>query len=138
MSHTSGALELQSYYRLYFNLTITDFHTLLPQDMEDDDPPSGISDQGDSDGSESVEYGVRRSRFATTYSRRHSSALYPVQFMIMEVLLSVAEMTLSQCMMLVFIAVIIAMHYHCLVSLLRHWNNIDSVSGAFKDACARS
>ena len=77
------------------------------------------------------------SRSATTYSRRHLSALYPGQFMIMEVLLSVAEITLSQCMILVFIAVIIAMHHHRLVSLLHHWNNIDSVSGAFKDACAR-
>ena len=59
----------------------------------------------------SVEYGVRRSRGATTLERRHTSALYPGQFMAMEVMLSIAEDALIHCSMLAFMAVLLATHY---------------------------
>ena len=45
----------------------------------------------------SAEYDVCRSRYVTTYSRRHSSALYSGWFMILEVLLSVAEVLQLDC-----------------------------------------
>ena len=56
----------------------------------------------------SVEYGVRLSRGATALKRRHTSALYPGQFMTMEVLLSITEDELIHCSMLAFMAVLLA------------------------------
>ena len=68
--------------------------------MDDDDSANGDAI--------SVEYGVRRSRGATTLKRRHTSALYPGQFMTMEVLLSIAEDALIHCFMLASMAVLLA------------------------------
>ena len=67
---------------------------------------------------EDVEYGIRRSRRSVSSTRRSSSALYPGQIMTMEFMLSVAELSLSQCFMLAFLVALLGIHKHRLVSQL--------------------
>ena len=68
---------------------------------------------------EDVEYGIRQSRRSVSVAIRSSSALYPDQIMTMEFMLSVAELSLSQCFMLAFTVALLGIHKHRLVSQLR-------------------
>ena len=84
-----------------------------------------------------VEYGVRRSRGATTLERRHTSALYPGQFMTMELLLSIAEDALIQCSVLAFMAVLLATHHHRLQSTALQWDRVRSISAQIRESTLR-
>ena len=94
--------------------------------MDDDDSENGNAI--------SVEYGVCSSRVATTLERRHTSALYPGQFMIMEVLLSIDEDALIHCSMLVFMAVLLATHHHRLQFTMLQWNRVRSISAQIRES----
>ena len=85
----------------------------------------------------SVEYGVRHSRCATTLERRHTSALYPGQFMTMELLLSIAEDALIQCSVLAFMAVLLATHHHRLQSTVLQWDRVRSISAQIRESTLR-
>ena len=76
---------------------------------------------------EDVKYGIRQSRRSVSSTRRSSSALYPGQIMTMEFMLSVAELSLSQCFMLAFIVALLGIHKHRLVSQLRQWQSMGDV-----------
>ena len=97
--------------------------------MDDDDSANGDAI--------SVEYGVRRSRGATTLERRHTSALYPGQFMTMEVLLSIAEDALIHCSMLAFMAVLLAIHHHRLQFTVLQWDRVRPTSAQIRESTLR-
>ena len=90
--------------------------------QDDDASPPGDTDDV------SIEYGIRRSERATSFSRRDSSALSPIQFMEVEVYLAAAEICLERCSFLGHIAVLLVLLHHRLSKLLVHWQRISSTA----------
>ena len=90
--------------------------------QNDDASPPGDTDDV------SIVYGIRRSERATSFSRRDSSALSPIQFMEVEVYLAAAEICLERCSFLGHIGVLLVLLHHRLSKLLVHWQRISSTA----------
>ena len=75
-----------------------------------------------------VAYGERRSNRATSFSRRDSSALDPVQFMEAEVYLAAAELCLMMCSTLGHLAVLLILLQCRLLTVLAHWQRMSTTA----------
>ena len=106
----------------------------MANNCDDDDDDDSFSDGSDGDEvPQDIEHGFRRYRWSTTFSRRATSSLYPLQFMEMEVYLAAAEFSLSMSIFLSIIAVLLVSHHHRLSSLLVHWQRMTSVSARLSE-----
>ena len=100
----------------------------------DNDDEDSFSDGSNGDEvPQDTEHGFHRYRWSTTFSRRATRSLYPLQFMDMEVYIAAAELSLSMSIFLSIIAVLLVSHHHRLSLLLVHWQRMTSVAARLSE-----
>ena len=103
-------------------LGIAKDNTTMPSSRR---PREGAEDDQDED--EENEYGVRRSRRATSIANRDSSSLSPAQIMEQEVYYASAEEAISRSLHLAQLLCLLLISYHHYSTMIDNWQRVSNV-----------
>ena len=91
-------------------------------------PGDNPDPESDDDASMDVEYGVRRSRRRTTFERRSSSSLYPIEFMDMAVYNASAERYFSVALLLIQVVILLVALQDRMSMIAAYWEQLSTVA----------